>query len=734
MEEKDAEIIEGVVQGVTFHNPDNGFTVLQISCGGELITAVGSMPLPSEGITIAMQGKWVFNSKFGRQFAAEAVEEKLPVEVDDIYRALCGGIVKGIGPKTAARIVEKFGSDSFDVIESRPEKLAEIKGITLDKAKQISENYKQIFGLREVIIKLSKLGISNAEALNIYKEFGNMAVTLIQNNPYILCESNIGFGFERADELAESMEEIGNKDMSRERSLAGMCHILRHNSYNGHTCIPREKLLDISADYLEAVRDDLDIMLDDFTEQSKLVARSFDNTEYIFLPRFYIAERYIATRLCYLAEGHTGLGGFNVKELEAVEKRCNIKYDKVQTEAVRLAAECGTLVLTGGPGTGKTTTLNAIIEILESRGDKILLAAPTGRAAKRMQEVCGREAKTLHRLLEVSFAENGRQVFGKNDKNPLECDCLIIDEMSMVDTLLFKSVMEALPATSKLIMVGDSDQLPSIGAGALLHDIKACGRFPVVELSTIFRQAQKSLIVTNAHRIVAGEMPLLDVKDNDFFFLPRKTPGGCASTVIELYLKRLPKSYGYDPAEDIQILCPSRKGVLGSDNLNRLIQQAVNPSSEEKREIQMSGYILREGDKVMQVKNDYDIQYVSDDGEKGSGVYNGDIGRVEELDFSKQIFKVRFDDRVAYYTFENIKNLEPAYAITIHKSQGSEYECVIIPLFDPPKPLCYRNLLYTAVTRAKSKLILVGKKETAEAMTQNNKSSLRYTALAKMMM
>lgn len=723
------EKITGVVEHITYCNGDNGYTVMDVDCDGLLVTAVGAMPPLSEGDTVTMLGQWVFNVKYGRQFKVESLEQSLPQSTEDILRYLSSGAIKGIGVKTAIKIVEKFGDDTLSVIENDPEKLTAVKGISPQKARAVSDSYRSLFGVREIVMKLQKYGINNNQALRIYKKFGASSVRLIEKNPYLLCECNIGMDFEKADEVAYAIGEFERRD----RIAAGFRHVLRRNTSNGHTCLPREKLLKTVTAFLEEELDKCDITLDNCVEDKMFVCREFDGDEYIFLPQIFNLEDTAARRLSLKARMSENNDYDISGEIKRIEEAENIKYHKLQKKAISYAVNKGVLVLTGGPGTGKTTTLKGIIALLKERDEKIMLAAPTGRAAKRMEEVCGLEAKTVHRLLEVNWTENDEAVFQRNHDNMLDCDTLIVDEMSMVDVRLFEGIIDALPLSARLIMVGDSDQLPSVGAGAVLADIIRSGRVPVVELNTVFRQAEKSLIVTNAHRIVRGEYPLTDVKDNDFFFLSSPGSRETVKTVCDLYCTRLPKSYGCDPVSDIQILCPSRMREEGSVAVNQRIQQILNPASPDKKEIVISPFVLREGDKVMQIKNDYDIPYVTDSGEEGCGIYNGDIGRLISVDTERQIFRIRFDDKEAIYNFDTIKNVELSYAITIHKSQGSEYESVIIPLYSVSDKLCYRNLLYTAVTRARSRIIIVGSKETLRRMVDNAREILRYTALEKLM-
>lgn len=719
--------LSGTVESVTFSNPENGFTVLDLNASGELVTAVGIMPYTAPGDSLRLLGRWDFHKSFGRQFAVSQYEKSLPSSAEAILRYLSSRSVKGVGPATALRIVEEFGDEALAVIEKEPERLTRIRGISPSKAQSISESFRQQFGSREVLLSLSQFGISPAESLRIFKTLGSGAVDKIRANPYCLCLDSLGFGFDRVDELAPlitpSLDPLC-------RYKEGIRHILRHNLLLGHTCLPREKVAEAARRLLECSEDDFDRAADGLLEEHGLVQLAREGRPFLFLPHAYRAERFAADRLRVMTAFAPDPDPYLREKIEDIERQEDIEYHELQRQAIRHAVNGGLLVLTGGPGTGKTTTLSAIIQLLEQKEQKILLAAPTGRAAKRISEVCGREAKTLHRLLEVVWTDDHTPAFLRNAQKPLECDAVIVDELSMVDIFLFSALLEALPLNCRLILVGDSDQLPSIGAGSVLHDIIESGSVPVVELKTVFRQAMKSLIVQNAHRIIAGENPVLSTRDNDFFFLARRNAYDAAQTVSDLYCERLPRSYGYDPLTDIQILCPSRKTALGTAALNRAIQERINPAGGRRAEIQINGNLLRVGDKVMQSKNNYDIGWVDSSAETGSGIFNGDLGVLEEINVPCGTLSIRFDDKLAYYSLEDAKDLEPAYAITIHKSQGSEYECVVLPIFDPVPQLCYRNLLYTAVTRARTRLIIVGREGSVYDMVANDRRTKRYTCLS----
>ncbi|HHW46226.1 MAG TPA: ATP-dependent RecD-like DNA helicase [Clostridiales bacterium] len=724
------ESIYGIVEYITYQNTDNGFTVIKLKTADGTITAVGYMPYIDLGEAVELTGRYDFHSSYGPQFRVEYCERRIPADTAGILRYLSSGAVKGIGPATARRIVEKFGEQALDIIEKDPERLTEIKGISLEKAFNISEDYKYKFGMKEVLAFLSRFNIKPEEALNIYKKLGNHAVEIINENPYILCIEDIGFDFERVDAIAG---RLNFPQDSACRIAAGIEYVLRHNLSNGHTCLPKQKLIQVSSRLLSCQQDAAELICGQLLFEKRLIERQMDNTEFIFLPEIYNAELYCARRILALLQFPPDKIPLSDEEINIIEQDQGIKYAGLQRKAIKTAMEKGLLILTGGPGTGKTTTLNAIIKCFENKGLNIMLAAPTGRAAKRMSEVTGKEAKTIHRLLEVGWTEKGRPVFFRNEKNPLDCDVLIVDELSMVDVLLFENLLRAVRLGCRLVFVGDSDQLPSIGAGNVLSDLLAFGEIPGIKLTEVFRQAMESLIITNAHLVVSGKPAVLDKTDSDMFFIEQHNPRAAAKTTVDLCVNRLPRAYNLSPLHNIQVLCPSRLRELGTDNLNNMLQAYINPQSSNTAEIEVKGFRFREGDKVMQIKNNYEIVWTKSDGEQGTGIFNGDIGTIEMIDRRTSSVVVRFDDKVATYIGEELNQLELAYAITIHKSQGSEFDCVILPLVDVPKKLRYRNLLYTALTRAKKLLVVVGSKEVFNEMAQNHKKTLRYTALCDML-
>ena len=720
--------LAGTVEHVVYHNDKKQYTVLEMAAGGELVTVVGAFPFVSEGEELHVYGAWSSHPSFGDQFKAETFERARPATTAAMLKYLSSGAVKGVGPATARRIIDTFGVRALTVIENEPERLAQIKGITKEKALEISTELKRVYGIRELMAFLGAYGVRPEETVLVWKEYGEGSVSCIQEDPYCLCGEGLDISFDIADTIAQSME-LPYDDSGRVQ--AGVLYVMRHNLENGHTCLPVDKLCraaqQILGVELEAVRDAVYTLCQGF----QLHCESFREREFLFLQKQAQCEQYIAARMkSMLRMPPEPVSGAEL-QIRLIEKERGIQYAAKQKEAIEAALEQGVLILTGGPGTGKTTTLNAIIYLLKCAGERVLLAAPTGRAAKRMSEVTGEEAKTIHRMLQVDWDERDNPVFTRNERNPLECDCLVIDELSMVDSYVFESVLRALPLSCRLILVGDSDQLPSVGAGNVLGDLMASGQFPTVQLKEIFRQSMESLIVTNAHRIVEGKLPELRRKDSDFFFLPQQEPAAAARLIVSLCAQRLPKSYGYSPVTDIQVLCPGRKGELGTVELNKLLREAINPPEKGKSEVKIGGALFRLGDKVMQIRNDYDLPWTRDDDTSGEGVFNGDMGVITEIDKPGGVLHVHIDDKDVLYDFERAGDeLEPAYAVTVHKSQGNEFTAVVIPVLRPPAQLCYRNLLYTGVTRAKQLLILAGQQGVVEAMIENDRKTRRYTGLA----
>jgi exodeoxyribonuclease V alpha subunit len=725
MEQEELIKLDGSVEGVIFHNADNGFSVVEMECNNELITIVGELPQLSAGEDISVTGVWAIHPNFGRQFKVSLIERSMPTSSGSILKYLSSGAIKGIGPATAHTLVKEFGDKTLEVIENAPERLASIKGISKNKAISISEEYKKQFGVRCVMLFFQQYGITPSESVRIWKKWGNASVDIIKSNPYMVCGIS-RISFERADAIANT---LGLMPDCCERISAGIIHVLKHNRNNGHTYIPREKLLEASKSMLDVSLDKAEISLDQLLLSKSLISVNLQDRHCIFLPEFYRAEKFIAGRIQLMLRAFTPDAEDISAKIDKAQNDCGVTFAPEQRDAIYAAISKGVMILTGGPGTGKTTTINGIIRLLEDMELKVVLAAPTGRAAKRMTELVGREAKTIHRLLEMEFDDNDIQRFARNEGRPLECDAIIVDEISMVDIMLMESLLRALRLGCRLIMVGDADQLPPVGAGNVLRDLIACGYIPIIKLKHIFRQAALSLIVTNAHKIVKGEMPILDSRDADFFFLPCQSDIQVARTVKDLCFRRLPEAYNLSPLWDIQVIAPGRKGPLGTGEINRMLQEALNPPSQDKNEVRLNGMLFREGDKLMQIKNNYDLQWKRDNGEEGAGIFNGDIGVLTKVMKAQSTFTIKFEDRCCKYGFEQADELELAYAITTHKSQGSEFRVVILPLFSGSPHLFYRNLLYTAVTRAKEKVIIAGSENAIKTMVENARKALRYSAL-----
>ena len=718
--------LEGAVENIVYRNEQNGYTVLEIADGEDLITAVGIMPQASVGDTVNLTGFFITHKTYGKQFSVSACEICRPTESADILKYLSSGAIKGIGSVTAQRLVSEFGESTLDVMENQPDRVARLRGITESKALAFSAQLKANTGVRTLMLFLGEYGISNTSSVKIYNAFGAGCVEKIKENPYILCSGEFGVTFENADFIAkrENLESESNV-----RLRAGITYVLKHNEQNGHTCLPKNKLIEISSQLLQANPELVAGCMDEMIFDRSVIGDKIGDEDFVFTTQLHLIETYIASRVKMMLEFDAEKIDDIEQEIKICEKNDGIEYAELQKQAVTSALTEVMLILTGGPGTGKTTTLNAIINILKRKGKKVLLSAPTGRAAQRMSEVTGDEAKTLHRMLEVSWDKQDNPVFNKNERNQLKCDALIIDEVSMVDSYIFESVMRALPLGCRLILVGDSDQLPSVGPGNVLGDLIESGVVPVIRLNEIFRQAQKSLIVTNAHKIVNGVMPDLKKVDKDFFFIYKSDKTSGAETILDLCSERLPKAYGYSPLENIQVLSPSKKGELGTAELNRKLQARLNPKSDDKAEVTIGSKTFRTGDKVMQIKNNYDISWYKDNGETGEGIFNGDIGIIQNIDKKSKSIKINFYDKTAVLTYDYASELDFAYAITVHKSQGNEFDAVVIPMFSGPPQLYYRNLLYTAVTRAKKTLILVGVPQTVEYMVNNNRRTKRYSGL-----
>ena len=726
-EEDGRERVKGTVEEVIFHNEENGYTVLSLLPEGSEtpITAVGELPFAAEGETIEILGKWEVHQTYGRQLHIETYEKQMPVGKEGMLRYLSSGAVKGIGPVTAKKVVETFGEDTFEVLEKSPEFLARINGISAKKAREIGENFASQFGMRQAMMFLSGF-FGTALAVKIYKKWGSASEQILRRNPYILCDEIEGIGFERADKAAR---DLGVPEDDPNRVCACILYILSSNaSDNGHCYLPEDKLTATVCQYLTVGEEKAGAALRTLQQNGRVKRVKSGDKLYIYLTKYFEAERYIAEKLLSLEKNIVSLPVAELsKEIALIERESGLTYAAMQKKAIVSALTGGVMILTGGPGTGKTTVIKALIRIFTQMGYAVALAAPTGRAAKRMSEATGEEAKTVHRLLEAEFGPDGTR-FGKNEDERLSEDIFIIDEVSMVDTLLMEALLKAIKPGARLVLIGDADQLPSVGAGNVLHDLIASETLTTVALKEIFRQAKESRIVTNAHAINAGEYPTLDDRDNDFFFVRREDENGIADAVVQLWQTRLPKTYGREISERIQVITPSRKGPAGTEALNLKLQAALNPPSITKPQMKHRGRTFRLYDKVMQIKNNYEIPWKKGKVE-GQGVFNGDIGNICRISHSEAKLEVDYEGRIATYSFEDMEELEHAYAVTVHKSQGSEYPVVILPVYTYAPLLLTRELLYTAVTRAQKMVIVVGSEKAVQMMVDNNRRPKRYTGL-----
>ena len=719
--------INGTVSAVIFRNDENGYGVVKLELdSGEKVTAVGCLPYIAPGEMLSAEGAWMTHAQHGRQFKIEQCSRLLPTSAEAIYEYLAGGTVRGIGPATAALIVDRFGDKALDVLEMQPEKLAEIKGISSSKAKDISAGFKKQAGVRRLTEFLCSYGIQPVFALRMFKFYGNSAIEVVHENPYILASSHIGASFAEADSLALALGLDGD---SLTRVCAAVVFELVHNSGNGHCFIPRGKLTMATSQLIGVAHELVEDAVDKLAETGEIVCCTVAGLDACYLAPLYEAETYTANRIKSMcrakAERKVDITSI-VLRLEAAN---DIEYAPMQREAIALAAQNRMLVITGGPGTGKTTILKAVLALYDELELETYLAAPTGRAAKRMSELCGTEASTIHRMLGAKMSEDGETVvFGKDEEDKLACDALIIDECSMVDITLMHAILKALKPDCRILLVGDADQLPSVGPGNVFSDIIRSGVVPTVHLTEIFRQKADSRIVRNAHMIDRGEHPDFNENSGDFFRLRRMQGGSCVDTIVELCKKRLPENMKI-PSNQIQVLSPSRKGETGTVNLNKCLQAALNPPDEGKKEKLFGETVFRVGDRVIQIKNNYDIAWKDKLGKSGMGIYNGDIGTIVEIDTVSEYLKVDYDDRTALYGFEMLNELEHAWALTVHKSQGSEYRAVILSLNPVAQLLLTRSVLYTAVTRAKELLIMVGDDNVAHRMIDNHKQSRRYSAL-----
>lgn len=720
--------LEGTIHSIIFQNHDNGYTVLRlVDSEGEVSTVVGCIPCAAPGERLAVTGSWGSHPQHGEQFTAMDVERRLPDEEDEILSYLSSGIVRGVGPATAQRIVERFGVQALDILEQEPERLTELKGVTRKKAMEISESFRSQMELRRLMAFLARYELPVGLAMTLTKRYGGGAYDQVRANPYLLVGDSFGVDFSVTDEIALS---LGLNPDSNSRLEAAVLFELGHNENNGHVFLPREKLLRATCQLLEAEMEPVETALDTLIERGAVVQEAVANVTACYLRRLYDAERYTAQKLTLLLSASADQGSGVEQLIDRIEAEQNIAYAPLQRKAVELAASRGVLLLTGGPGTGKTTSVRGIVELFRRMGLDMVLAAPTGRAAKRMSELCGGiEAQTIHRLLGFSWNEQtGEVTYTKTEKEPLEADAVILDEMSMVDLQLFSALLRALRPGCRLVLVGDPDQLPSVGAGNVFSDLIRSGQVEMVALTEIFRQAQESAIVRNAHAVNQGLTPQLKNDQRDFFFLCRRDSRRVASTIVELVESRLPKNMDI-PSSQIQVLTPTHKGPAGTLALNRALQKALNPPMEGKHERLWGERLFREGDRIMQTRNDYDVVWEKADGTVGTGIFNGDVGRIEEIDPSGEWVSVSFDDRAATYTADMLSELDLAYAMTVHKSQGSEYRCVVQASVQAPPGLMVRGVLYTAITRARELLVLVGDDGAVAKMAANDRQQRRYSGL-----
>lgn len=735
MEDKDLIKLSGTVDSVVFRSEESGFAVIKMVTEDDLVTVIGDLGNIEEGEDLCCTGSFEENSRFGTQFRAQLTERSLPTSVSAIRRYLTSGVIESITPALAKKIVDCFGEDSLDVIENDRERLATVSGISAKKAEKISEDFRKTFAVRSLMVMINRFELPASVSVRSWKMWGEDAQDIIMSNPYVLCRSGIDVSFTRADGIARSQ---GVPADSPERVRAGIIWILKDYANQGYTAVPFDELRERALPFLSVDTERFSRVMTSELEEENIHEYLKDGRVFVMLHDYYKAEDYIARRLKLMSELSYDTQMDYSEIIDLAEEENGIKYEETQRKAINLALSKGFLILTGGPGTGKTTTLNGILSLFEQQAKNVMLAAPTGRAAKRLSDLTGHEAKTIHRLLEVNMIDDEHHRFVHDENTPLDCDVLIIDEMSMVDSCLFEAVLRAISVSCKLVLVGDSDQLPSVGPGNVLRDIIDSGVMPVVTLTEIFRQSQKSSIVTNAHKIVRGEYPDVTERDNDFFFMQRQTYPELQQLVLDLCRERLPRAYGYDVYNNIQVLSPTRQGPAGTVKLNELLQKELNPKAAGKSEVVTQFATFRVGDKVMQTRNDYNILWKrsvsKDETEEGSGIFNGDIGIVIKANKVLKSLTIDFDGRIAEYTSEMLDKLELAYAVTVHKSQGSEFDAVILALFGGFDKLYYRNLLYTAVTRARKLLIIIGTRKRLYTMIDNDHKAVRYTCLKEMIL
>ena len=725
-------IINGTIASVVYQNEENGYTVLRlVTTDGEAVTVVGSIPCAAPGEDLTVSGRWVSHPVHGDQVHADQVERHLPTTEDEILRYLSSGIVKGIGAATAARLVQRFGANTLLVLEEDPDQLMKIKGITPRKAREICESYRYQTGMRRLMDFLSANDLPLSLALRLYRHYGGGALDALRENPYLLVDELYGVDFAVMDEIALSMGMAGD---SRRRVEASVLFELAYNLNNGHVFLPRDKLIAAASQLIDCPPDVVEAALDDLIGRGAIRWEKVAKVEACYLRRLYDAETAVTEKLERMLRCQADRADYVANRVDEIigqiEGEQQLTYAPAQRRAVELAARQGVVLLTGGPGTGKTTSVRGIVAMLDRMGCTTLLMAPTGRAAKRLGELCGREAQTVHRCLGMSWkADIGEVTFQRNEKEPLAAEAVIVDEMSMVDLPLMAALLAAIKDDCRLIMVGDPDQLPSVGPGNVFGDLIRSGRVETVNLTEIFRQAQASAIVRAAHAVNQGQTPeLRNTAQSDFFFMRRRDPVTAVDLVVELCRKRLPDNMGVELGQ-IQVLCPTRKGDWGTWALNRALQKALNPPAPEKRQKVWGEITFRTGDRVMQVRNNYDVLWLRDDGVTGAGIFNGDVGVVEDIDPGGELMSIRFDDRTATYTADMLGELELAYAVTVHKSQGSEYKAVVLVALPAAPALMVRGVLYTGITRARELLVVVGDDAALGRMAANDKQQRRYSGL-----
>ena len=716
---------EGTVHSLIFQNAENGYTVLRLLTEeGEVVTVVGCIPCVAPGEHLTVTGVWEQHPQHGEQLRASELERSLPEDEEEIFSYLSSGVCKGVGPATARNLVDRFGLETLDVLETAPERLTTVKGITARRAQEIAESFRRHMGLRRLMAFLARYELPPVLAMGLRQRYGDAALEKLRENPYLLSADDCGVEFAVADGIAMS---LGFEADSAQRLQAAVTFELSHNENNGHVFLPRGKLIAATSQLLQCAGDKPEVALDALIDQGLVVQERVANVEACYLRRLWEAEVSVQKRLGALLAAEPDRSRWAARTVDELERAQGLTYAPQQREAVELAARVNVLILTGGPGTGKTTTVRGIVALFRKMGLDIVLAAPTGRAAKRMSELTGMEAQTVHRLLGMSRSEN-TVTFSKTEKEPLEAGAVIVDEMSMVDLPLFSALLRALRPGTRLVLVGDADQLPSVGAGNVFSDLIRSERVETVFLREVFRQAEQSAIIRNAHAVNLGKAPSLANNRGDFFFLCRRDPERTVSTLVELCKTRLPEKMGV-PADQIQVLTPTRKGPAGTVNLNRCLQEALNPRAPGKRELLWGERLFREGDRVMQTRNDYDVVWEKEDGAVGTGMFNGDVGKIVRIDDSGEWLELDFDGRRAVYGAEQLNEVDLAYAMTVHKAQGSEYRAVVLAVLPAAQSLMVRGVLYTALTRARELLIVVGDDAAVRAMAANDRRQKRYSGL-----